>query len=453
METRTTRILLAEDDEIMRVTLYDRLKSCGWSVEEVEDGKAACAMLQKNKYHIVISDIKMPNMTGLQLLDYIRKNSPNTDVIFMTAYGSVEDAVSCLKKGAADYLLKPFDMDDLIIRIKRLIETQTIKARCSTFEECCERLHRPIIGTSKAINDLMTLISQVAQSDSTVLIHGESGTGKELVAAAIHFNSRRAQEPYVKINCAAIPEGLMESEMFGHVKGAFTGAEAQKIGRFEQADGGTLLLDEIGDMPLNLQAKLLRVLEEKVIERVGSTRSIKVDVRILCSTAKDLAREAEKGNFRDDLFYRLQVIPVHVPPLRERKEDIPELANYFLNEFTKGRHPRPRFSEDTLLSLQKYGYPGNVRELKNIIERVSVLTLSPVIEPWNLPADIASPEIIDETEMPTKLAAALAKTERTCIMHALKLTSGNKTEAAKLLGISRKNLWEKLKLHGVQQIA
>jgi len=445
------RILLVEDDEIMRVTLYDRLRKQQWQVDQAEDGKTALAMIEVEEYHLVLSDIRMPGLDGNQLLDEVVRLSPGTDVILMTAYGSTDDAVSCLKKGAADYILKPFDPDDLTIRIRRLFEMRAIKARCQSLEESGGRQPQPIVGSSPAIRAVVHLIGQVAMSDSSVLITGESGTGKELIAAAIHHGSRRALGPYVCLNCAAIPEGLMESELFGHEKGAFTGAVARKIGRFELANTGTILLDEIGDLPLPLQAKLLRVLQEREIERVGGTRPIKIDVRVVCATAKKLADEVARGRFREDLFYRLQVIPIEAPPLRHRVEDIPELCRAFLDDFSRERGISFRLSAAALKVLQSYDFPGNVRELRNIMERATVLAHSPVIEPWNLPAELAGGGARPEPEPATlKLAVVLARAERGCIRNALRQSGGNKTEAASLLGISRKNLWEKMKLHRIE---
>ncbi|MGV1100387.1 sigma-54-dependent transcriptional regulator [Thiovibrio sp. JS02] len=440
------RILLAEDDEIMRVTLSDRLAKNGWQVDEAEDGRIALQKMRANRYHLVISDIRMPHVSGLELLEERLQQAPNTDIIFMTAYGSVEDAVACLKKGATDYLLKPFDMDDLIIRVRRLAKARTLKARYISMEDCCRRFRMPIVGGSRVMQDLLAMIGQVAKSDATVLITGESGTGKELVASAIHYGSGRANGPYVRINCAAIPEGLIESELFGHEKGAFTGAEARKIGRFEMADGGTLLLDEVGELPLHLQAKLLRVLQEREIERVGGAKSIRVDVRILCATAKNLSEEVRKGSFREDLFYRLQVIPIVVPPLRERREDIPALCAHFLNELGQERGRPLSISEDAMALLMSYRYPGNIRELRNIIERLLVLNPSDVVESWNLPPDISGEAAGGSSEC-LSLAEAVSQAERACILRALRKTGGKKTEAADLLGISRKNLWEKMKLH------
>ena len=444
----TARILLVEDDEIMRVTLYDRLRKQHWQVDQAEDGKNALRMIEAEEYHLVLSDIRMPGLDGNQLLEQIVRISPGTDVIMMTAYGCADDAVDCLKKGAADYILKPFDPDDLIIRIRRLFEMRAIKARCQSLESSC-RNRSPMVGSSSAFRNILHIIGQVAMSDSTVLITGESGTGKELIAAAIHEGSRRADGPYICINCAAIPEGLMESELFGHEKGAFTGATSRKIGRFEMANGGTLLLDEIGDMPLPLQAKLLRVLQEREIERVGGSRTIKVNVRVVCATSKKLNEEVAEGKFREDLLYRLQVVPIEAPPLRARKEDIPDLCDYFLEHFSVERGITFQLSDDAREALQAYDYPGNVRELRNIIERATVLAHSSMIESWNLPLDLTVIANEASSNNSFELAVVLAQAEKTCILRALRHTSGNKTAAAKLLGISRKNLWEKMKLHTI----
>jgi two-component system response regulator AtoC len=441
------RILLAEDDEIMRETLFDRLLKNGWQVDGANDGKEALKLAEQNYYNLVLSDIRMPGLDGTLLLDKILRISPETDVIMMTAYGSVENAVECLKKGAADYILKPFDMDDLTIRIRRLLEMQDIKARFSSLEERCGEQRSPIIGSSNSIREMLAIVDQVAAADTTVLITGESGTGKELVAAAIHFNSKRSKGPYIRINCAAIPESLMESELFGHEKGSFTGADARKIGKFEAANGGTILLDEIGEMPLPLQAKLLRVLQEREIERIGGNQTIKVNVRIICSTSKNLADESRQGHFREDLYYRLQVIPIVVPPLRERKEDIPELCRYFLDEFSKEKNEPLQMTNQSIQVLMEYDYPGNVRELKNIVERISVLANETLIEPWHLPPDLAGRSVDKNEHSSLSLSAAVAATEKACILNALREADGKRTKAAELLGISRKNLWEKLKLH------
>jgi DNA-binding NtrC family response regulator len=431
----------------MRVTLYDRLCGQGFTVDQEENGAAALARLETSSYHLIISDIRMPGLDGISLLERVRKICPETEIVLMTAYGSVDNAVDCLRRGAADYILKPFDMDDLTIRVNRILNSQLLQARCSSLEESS----RPsrIVGSSKVVRQLQELLTRVAGSDATVLISGESGTGKELAAAAIHYQSRRARGPYIKINCGAIPENLIESELFGHEKGAFTGATSRKCGRFEQADGGTLLLDEIGELPLQLQVKLLRVLQEKEVERLGGQRPIKVNVRIICATARDLAEEVRRGAFREDLFYRLQVIPIQLPPLRQRREDIPELCEHFLQEFSAGRPQPLKLSSGARNCLLAYDFPGNIRELRNILERASVLSTAPIIDLLELPGDLTG-RIGRPDAPPATLAAAVARAEKECILQALQRSGGNKTDAASFLGISRKNLWEKMKTQGIE---
>jgi DNA-binding NtrC family response regulator len=441
------RILVAEDEEIMRITVLDHLRHQGWLADAAATGTEALELVRKNRYELLLSDIRMPGMDGEKLLAEVKKLAPRTEVVMMTAHGSTDNAVNCLKKGAADYILKPFDLDDLTFRINRLLEMQTIKARCVSLEHCCGQ-RRPIIGSSAPMQKMLSLISQVALSDSSVLIQGESGTGKELVAAAIHYESRRAGKPYVRVNCAAIPAGLMESELFGHEKGAFTGADKTVVGKFELADHGTILLDEIGDMPLDLQVKLLRVLQEREIDRVGGKNPIPIDVRVICATAKDLTDEVQKGKFRQDLFYRLQVIPVEVPPLRQREGDILELADFFLKEFGGERGLSFQLSADARRALEQHHYPGNVRELRNLLERVSVLAPAPKIQLWDLPVEIRGGHNGDDSKE-DNLAAAVAEAERKCIQRVLAKTGGSKTDSAAILGISRKNLWEKMKQYGL----
>jgi two-component system response regulator AtoC len=443
------RILLAEDDEIMRVTVRDRLAKNSWHVDAVPNGREAAERLKKENYHLVISDIRMPGFDGWQLLKFARQSSPSTDIIMMTAFGSVDDAIESVKKGAADYILKPFNMDDLVIRVNRILEMQTIRARCYSLEESCREMHSDMIGDSAAMAKIHTLIKQAAPSDSTVLILGESGTGKELVAGSIHKQSRRADKPFVRINCAAIPEGLMESELFGHEKGAFTGAHARKPGKFELADGGTMLLDEIGELPLSLQAKLLRVLQESTYERVGGTGTIRIDVRIICSTSKDLGQAVVHDSFRQDLFYRLNVIPIRLPPLRDRKEDVPALTYHFLREFGGRRGVTMEISPEAMQCLIDYSYPGNVRELKNIIERACVLAPGKLVKPEDLPADLLEINGGRDAGESFLICDAVAKAEKHLLLKALAHTQGKKGEAAELLGISRKNLWEKMKLYEI----
>lgn len=442
------RILLAEDDEIMRISVYDRLKQFGWHVDQAENGLDASKMLDKKDYHLVISDIRMPGLDGIKLLEKIKKHSPETDVIIMTAYGSINDALDCLRKGASDYILKPFDLDDLIIRSNRFLDIQSVKARCAFLEANCQITDRGLIGDSPPMQQIYSIINQAAPTNATILITGESGTGKELAARAIHKASQRKNKPFVSINCAAIPDGLMESEMFGHERGAFTGADQVRKGKFELADNGTLLLDELGDLPGPLQAKLLRILQEGEFERVGGTRSISVDVRVLACTSKDLQKEVEEGRFRQDLLFRLKVIPIVMPPLREHKEDIHDLCIHFLKEFSSSPNRPFSLSPEALVCLQAYSFPGNARELRNLMERASVLCSGPIITPSDLPTELCSQDAVPDVGF--NLAKNIAMAEEACLKKALVHCNGNRTETAALLGISRKNLWEKMKNHKIE---
>lgn len=441
------RILLAEDDEIMRVSVYDRLKQFKWQVDEVENGLDGIKMLEKKDYHLVISDIRMPGMDGIELLHKVKEQCPETDVIIMTAYGSIADALDCMRKGAADYILKPFDMDDLIIRCNRILDMQSVKNRCASLEENCPTRELGFIGNSPQMQQVFSIIEQAAPTSATILITGESGTGKELAARAIHRQSLRKNQPFVSINCAAIPEGLMESELFGHERGAFTGADKKRKGKFELANNGTLLLDELGDLPGPLQAKLLRVLQEGEFERVGGNKTIGVDVRVLACTSKDLQKEVDEGRFRQDLLFRLKVIPIVMPPLREHKEDIEDLCNHFLKEFASP-HGKPFvLSSEALQCLLAYDFPWNARELHNLMERASVLSKGPIIYPEDLPTDLSNTEL--QPDVGFSLADNLAVAEKACLLKALHHCQGNRTQSAELLGISRKNLWEKLKSYGI----
>jgi two-component system, NtrC family, response regulator AtoC len=442
------RILLAEDDEIIRISVSDRLKQYGWLVDEAEDGLQAAARADKQKYNLVISDIRMPGLSGLALLDRIREQSPETEVFIMTAYGSIDDARACLRQGAADYILKPFDMDDLIIRVTRLLDIQAVKARCASLEASCQAGSSRLIGSDPAMRQVFTIIEQAAPTNATILITGESGTGKELAARAIHQASPRRNSPFVSINCAAIPEGLMESDLFGHERGAFTGADHMRKGKFEMADNGTLLLDELGELPGPLQAKLLRVLQESKFERVGGSKTISVDVRILACTSKNLQQEVAEGRFRQDLLFRLKVIPVTMPPLRHHKEDIPEMCQNFLQEFRLARHKALSLSPAALRCLQSYDFPGNVRELRNLMERASVLSKGPEIMPADLPAEIGN--LTASQDVCLSLAENMALAEQNFLRKALAACDGQRTETARALGISRKNLWEKLKEYGIE---
>jgi two-component system response regulator AtoC len=391
----------------------------------------------------------MPRLSGLELLHHIRKQNPDTDIIIMTAYGSIDDAISCLRQGATDYILKPFDIDDLIIRVTRLLDQQAIKTRCELLEASCKTANNyTLFGNSEPMQRVYSLIKLVAPTNSTILITGESGTGKELAARAIHKASPRHDKPFVSINCPAIPDGLMESELFGHEKGAFTGADQRRKGKFELADGGTLLLDELGDLPGPLQAKLLRVLQESQIERVGGSKSIRVDVRIISCTAKDLQKEVEAGRFRADLLFRLQVIPLKMPPLREHNEDIETLCQVFLGEFNTQHGRTVTIGKEAINCLKQYNFPGNVRELRNIMERASVLCRGTEITAEDLPHELG--EIPALAAADGSLSEKLAIVERGFLQQALIASKGNRTEAARLLGISRKNLWEKMRAHALE---
>ncbi len=442
------RILLAEDDEIMRISVYDKLKQFGWQIDEVENGLEGVKLLEKHDYNLVISDIRMPGMDGMKLLGKVKEASPETDVIIMTAYGSIDDALDCMRRGASDYILKPFDMDDLIIRCNRLFDMQNVKAKCKTLEENSKLKDRNLVGSSPAMEQIFSIIDQVAPTNATILITGESGTGKELAARAIHQKSLRKDKAFVSINCAAIPEGLMESELFGHERGSFTGADSKRKGKFELANNGTLLLDELGDLAGPLQAKLLRVLQEGAFERVGGTKTISVDVRVLACTSKDLQKEVDEGRFRQDLLFRLKVIPVIMPALREHKEDIHDLCNHFLKEFLSPYNKDFSISHEALTCLESYDFPGNARELHNLMERASVLSSGPVISPEDLPTELCQLE--SQPDVGFKLADNMAVAERACLRKALNHCEGNRTNTAELLGISRKNLWEKLKNHQIE---
>lgn len=442
------RILLAEDDEIMRISVYDKLKQFGWQVDEVDNGLDGVKLLEKNAYQLVISDIRMPGMDGVTLLQKVKELSPETDVIIMTAYGSIDDALDCIKKGASEYILKPFDMDDLIIRCNRLFDMQAVKARCTTLEENCGLQKGELVGKSPAMEQVFSIIEQVAPTNATILITGESGTGKELAARSIHKKSLRKDKPFVSINCAAIPEGLMESELFGHERGAFTGADQTRKGKFELANHGTLLLDELGDLAGPLQAKLLRVLQEGEFERVGGTKSISVDVRVLACTSKDLQVEVDEGRFRQDLLFRLKVIPITMPPLREHKEDIHDLCLHFLKEFSSPYNKDFTISNDALACLESYDFPGNARELHNLMERAAVLSNGPMIVATDLPTELC--KVDTKVDVGFKLADNLATAEKACLKKALNHCGGNRTKTAELLGISRKNLWEKLKNYDIE---
>ncbi|MBI5180875.1 MAG: sigma-54-dependent Fis family transcriptional regulator [Nitrospirae bacterium] len=450
-------ILIIDDEPLMRLSISDALQAEGYNIASVESGGEGLKAIKDNAYDIVITDLKLPEVDGMQILKGCRHYSPMTKILMITAYGSVETAVEAMRQGAYDYITKPFSMDEMIIIIKRLIRLRNLEDENIYLKEKIEDKYNfnGIIGKSDRMKEVFEKIKVVAQSDTTVLITGESGTGKELVANAIHYNSPRKDEAFIKVSCAALPETLLEAELFGHEKGAFTGALKQKKGRFELAHKGTLFLDEIGEVSQTVQVKLLRVLQEREFERVGGTETINVDVRIICATQRDLKKEAQKGNFREDLYYRLNVVPICLPSLRERKEDILLLTEHFLDAYSKQMNrPIKNLSLEVRELLLKYDFPGNVRELENAIERGVTLCRDGEIQPWDLPEDICSCcdagfKVANRLHYSEPLSSALSVFEKQYITRVVEEAGGNKTLAAKMLGISRKTLWEKCKVYGL----
>jgi DNA-binding NtrC family response regulator len=444
------RILVVDDEPAQRQLVSGFLAKRGFEVVQAAGGEAALARFKQEPFDLVLTDQKMPDMSGLEVLEGVRAVTPETAVIIMTAYGSIETAVSAIKAGAGDYLTKPLNLDDLLHRIHRVRERQHLLSENRELREALAERHRVegIIGESGPMQEALSLVRRVASSDATVLIRGESGTGKELIAKAIHYASPRAAGPLVKVNCAALAESLLEAELFGHEKGAFTGAIATRKGRFELADGGSLFLDEIGDLPAHLQVKLLRVLQEREFERVGSSRPISVNVRLLAATHRDLEALVREDRFREDLYYRINVVTVRLPPLRERREDLPLLIDHFVRTFAaKNAKPIAGLTRDAREALLRYDYPGNVRELENLIERAVVLTRDEVIGIADLPLTLADPA--PEPAAAPGLETAVEALERRMIRDALARASGVQTRAAELLSISERVLRYKLKKYGL----
>jgi two-component system NtrC family response regulator len=444
-------ILVVDDEVTQRELVCGFLKKQGFEVTPAGSGEEALKLFRTEAVELILTDQKMPNLSGVELLRAARAINPEINVIVMTAYGNVETAVEAMKAGAADYLTKPLHLDELLHKIKRICEQHRLNSENRELRRALENRHRieGIIGESGQMLEVVSLVGRVAPSEATVLIRGESGTGKELIAKAIHYASLRAAAPLIRVNCAALPENLLESELFGHEKGAFTGAIATRKGRFELADGGTLFLDEIGDLPLHLQAKLLRVLQEREFERVGSSRPVKVNVRILSATHRDLESLMRLGHFREDLYYRLNVVTIMLPPLRERRQDLPPLMDHFLRVFAEKNHKSIRgFSREARQTLLRYDYPGNVRELENLIERAVVLTRDDWINQGDLPLTLEAPEGPNEAQ--TQLTAAVEGLERRMIKEALSRAGGIQTRAAESLGITERALRYKLKKYGLQ---
>ena len=447
-------ILVVDDEVAQRELISGFLKKQGFEVAAAADGEKALELFRHESFDLVLTDQKMPNMSGLDLLQAVRAINPETAVVLMTAYGSIESAVSSIKGGATDYLTKPLNLDELLFRIRQAGERHRLFAENRELRAALQDRHRieGIVGESGPMLDVISLIRRVAPSEATVLIRGESGTGKELIANAIHFASPRASGPLVKVNCAALPENLLESELFGHEKGAFTGAVTSRQGRFELANGGSLLLDEIGDLPLHLQAKLLRVLQEREYEKVGSSRPVHVNVRIMAASHRPLEKLIKAGQLREDLYHRLNVVTILIPPLRERRPDLPLLIDHFLRHFAKKNGKTIRgLTHEAREILLRYDYPGNVRELENLIERAVVLTRDDVIGSGDLPLTVQESEVEDDSE--TSLTVAVERLERRMIREALARTDGVQTRAAELLGMSERALRYKLTKYGFRKEA
>ncbi|MFQ5839407.1 MAG: sigma-54-dependent transcriptional regulator [Candidatus Methylomirabilales bacterium] len=453
------RILLVEDKDSMRRMLHETLASAGYQVDETIDGDEALRHLTQARYDLILTDLKLPKRDGLVVLRAARGMSPNIAVVVMTAYGTIDTAVQAMKDGAYDFITKPFDTNHLLLLIERALERRRLLTENLLLKEAfAEQLGFPqIVGVSRAMQQVGALIQKVAPSMATVLLLGESGTGKELFARAIHQLSPRKGRPLIPINCAAIPDPLLENELFGHEKGAYTGAQAVKPGKFELADGGTLFLDEIGDLSPAVQAKLLRVLQDGTFERVGGTKPIQVNVRVVAATNIDLAKAVREKRFREDLFFRLNVFPISIAPLRERPDDVPLLAEYFLPRFAAEMRKEVKgFSKEAERLLTSYTWPGNVRELENAIERAVILTMSSVLEPRDFALGVQRAEQDEGPPQPTSGSLtevsswAAQQAERDLIRRTLLLTQGNKAKAAEHLGVSYKTLRNKIKEYGIE---
>jgi len=457
-EPARARLLVVDDEQTQREMLGKILGRAGFAVETASDGNQALALLRQQTFDLLLTDQRMPGMDGLELLAQVQRLDTRLPVVLMTAYGSVSTAVEAMKRGAADYLTKPFERDELLLVVDKAIRQRQLEDEVVSLHGVLKDRSAlgNIIGVSPAMQELYSLIERVSFADVPVLITGESGTGKELVARAVHQRSTRTSGPFVALNCGAVPEGLLESEFFGHERGAFTGAVRAHAGRFEQAHGGTLFLDEIGTMRVDLQAKLLRALQEQEIQRLGSAETRSVDVRILAATGENLEEAIQKKLFREDLYYRLNVVPIHLPPLRDRREDIPLLVQHFLDAAAaKFSREAPQITPEVMECLQVYSWPGNVRELQNCMERLLVLTRDPKVTADDLPPNLrdgVDPTTIGSNgfDLPAD-GVRLTDLERHLIHQALKRCNGNLRPASRLLGISYKTLQYRVRKHGLDR--
>ncbi len=445
------KILIADDEANMRWVLERALSKAGYEVETAEDGQLALERALAERPDLVLLDLKMPKLDGLSVLRRLKEHYPDLLIIMMTAHGSTATAVEAMKAGAHDYLMKPFDMEELLITVSKALEVERLREQVDYLKGEVESNGWQMVVNSEAMQKVRHLVERVALTPATVLIQGESGTGKELVANAIHTLSPRVGGPFIRVNCAALTESLLETELFGHEKGAFTGALVRKMGRFELANEGTLFLDEIGELSFNVQAKLLRVLQERTFERVGGEKTIKVDVRIIAATNRDLLKEVQEGRFREDLYYRLSVFPVFIPPLRERQEDIPDLTDHFVKKFrTYGQGKT--LGPGVLTQLMAYEWPGNVRELENVIERMVIISSGTVIGHDELPVfntlEKEEKGRIGAFELPPE-GISLEELEKSLLKQALEQTGGNQSQAAKRLGLSRHALLYRLEKYGI----
>jgi DNA-binding NtrC family response regulator len=441
------RILVVDDEEIIRDLLKETFNRRGYEVEAVDKGKDALALLDEHRFDLAVTDLRLPDISGMRILSEAKKKNPDLGVIMITGYGSIKNAVKAMKQGAFDYITKPFDLDEIELVVDKFFKFQNLVDENQYLRSELDRKFSfsNIVGTSQPMQRVFDSIRMVAKSKATVLIQGASGTGKELVARAIHYNSDRRAGPFVTTNCAAMPEGLVESELFGHEKGAFTGAYRMAKGRFEIADGGTLLMDEVSEIGLNLQAKLLRVLQEREIERVGGGKPISVDVRIIATTNRDLKKEVQEGRFREDLFYRLNVVPIYLPPLSERRDDIPLLIQHFVKHFSAENGKGIKgIAEPAMKMLSQRDWPGNVREIENCIERAVVMS-GPDVDVLNLQHFYFGEPIAQELkDDQTNPAMTLRDVEKNLILKTLQETDDNRTRTAEVLGISVRTLRNKL---------